>query len=491
MSSVVVALDCGTHAARALAFDVSSGAATTCATEGIPLQFPKPGWVEVDPEVLAAAAVSVLRTALEWANECGHQVVALGLANMRETAFAWRRSTSASVYPGIMWMSQQSVPTVKRWRDQGLDSLIRDRTGLTNDAFFFGSKVAWLLEHEPQVEALARNGDLAVGTADSWLLHQLTGGRVHRTDVANGSRTQLMNLRTRTWDPDLCSALGVSASCLPKLTPTMAQYGVTDARVCGQEIPITGVVADQQGSLLGHGCEQVGAGKTTFGTSGVVSVNLGPDVVLRPGLVTSVAWTDVAGDVAYEIEGSAFHAGYTLGWLAERFRQPVDLAEPMTPGPLGAQDRVYVLPAFSVMGAPRWPSRHGAAITGLAMDTTTADIRRAGAEAMAFQAYDLFAAMGDAASATLEMNVDGGGAANDFLCQLLADLLEMEVVRPHSRELTSVGAAKAALRGLGHEVDPHFGQDRTAAERFVPTGHDDYARAGYQRWVELVEAILR
>ncbi len=488
---VVLALDCGSHAVRTLAFDVRTGTSTTCATEDIPLSFPHPQWVEVDPEVVASAAIRVLRSSLEWAGDRGHDVVALGVANMRETALVWRRSSPAPLHPGIMWMSQQSASTVERWRQQGLDALIRERSGLTNDAFFFGSKVAWLLEHEADVARALDAGDLAVGTVDTWLVHRLTGGQVHRTDTSNGSRTQLMSLRELAWDSELCGALGVPAECLPELAPTMGHFGVTDGRVFGQEIPITGVIADQQASLLGHGCEHAGAMKATFGTSGVVCLNTGGDIPLREGLVTSVAWTDDAGEVQYEVEGSAFHSGYTMGWLSERTGHPIDGEVSTASTDVPAADRVYVLPSFTVMGAPRWPQGRGAVITGLGMDTATGDIMRAGLEAMAFQAYDLFEAMRDSVGSTDEINVDGGGATSDYLCQLLADLLERDVVRPQMTELTSVGAAKAALRGAGREVERYYGQDRSAAERFRPRSGHRYAKDGYLQWVELVEAILR
>lgn len=499
MSDLVLALDCGSHAVRTLAFDVRSGASVTCAAEDLPLSFPRPGWVEIDPEVVASAAIRAVRSALEWASGRGDRVLTLGVTNMRETAFVWRRSDSTPLHQGVMWMSQQSAPTVERWRELGLDPLIRERTGLSNDPFFFGSKLAWLLEHDSDVAAAADSGDLAVGTVDAWLVHRLTGGRVHRTDTSNGCRTQLMSLHERAWDPHLCEALGIPAGCLPELTATMADYGVTDAAVCGQEIPITGVIADQQSSLLGHGCEVPGSMKATFGTSGVVTLNTGDDTTLHSGLVTCVAWTTDTGQAQYEVEGSAFHSGYTMGWLAERLGLPVDEQLSM-PGEMPATylgtglsvaDRVYVLPSFSVLGAPRWPQGRGAVIAGLAMDTTSRDILLAGVEAMAFQAYDLFEAMGEAGRGSAELNVDGGGAANDYLCQLLADLFERDVVRPNTTELTSVGAAKAALRGAGHEVETYFGQDRSAAVRFHPRDGQRYAKDGYARWVELIETVLR
>lgn len=491
MSEVVLALDCGTHAVRALAFDVRTGRATTCASEGIPLMFPQPGWVEIDPEVLASLAVAVVRSSVEWAAGSGHTIVAMGVTNMRETAFAWRRGDLAPLCPGVMWMSQQSAEIVEQWRAAGLDPMIRERSGLRNDPFFFGSKVGWMLQHRPEVAAAASAGELAVGTVDSWLVHRLTDGRVHRTDTSNGCRTQLMNLRDLSWDSQLCDALGIPMHCLPELTPTMAHYGVTDVAVCGQEIPITGVIADQQGSLLGHGCEDPGGMKATFGTSGVVALNTGSDMALCEGMVTSVAWTTPTGDCQYEVEGSAFHSGYTMGWLSERLGVPVDAGAAPDPPDVPSGRRVYVLPSFTAMGGPRWPAGRGAVIAGLAMDTTAADIMRAGVEAMAFQAYDLYVAIGSAAGTEGDVNVDGGGAVNDYLCQLLADLLDRDIVRPQITELTSVGAAKAALRGAGLAVDRYFGQDRGAAERFHPRSGHRYARDGYQRWVELIETTLR
>jgi glycerol kinase len=490
MARFVLAADCGTTSVRCLAFDVDSGRHHVCASEQLALSFPRPGWVEIDPEMVARTTIRTVRAAVEWVAAAAGTVTALGLTNMRETAFAWQRSTQRPVYPGIMWMSQQSEPVVEEWRAANVDELIRSRTGLTNHSFFFGSKVAWLLGAAPEVKELADRGDLAVGTLDSWLLYRLSGGATHATDVSNGSRYQLMNLETLAWDDELCTALGVPRSALPDIRPSEGRFATTDADVCGQEVPVTGIVADQQASLLGHGCEDRGDVKATFGTSGVVALNCGPEATLRDGLVTSVAWQDSDGRGCYEIEGSAFHSGYTVGWLAQRLAGP-----PSRPSrerrPMSPQDRVYVLPSFTEMGAPRWPARRGAVITGLGMDTGVEEITAAAVEAMAFQAYDLFAAMGDIGAGATEVAVDGGGAANDELCQLLADLFGRDVVRPDNQELTSVGAAKAALRGAGEPADRYFGQDRARARRFRPGEDASYARGGYEEWVRLVETILR
>ncbi len=486
-----IAVDCGTHAVRCLVFDAVSGEHTVCATADLPLTFPNPGWVEIDPDLIVRATVSVLRTAIEWTRANGLRPVTVGLTNMRETAFAWQRSTGRPLYPGILWMSEQSGPKVEAWRAAGFDDLIRQRTGLTNHTFFFASKIGWLLDQHPSIRRLADVRDLAVGTVDSWLLYALTGGRSHATDVSNASRYQLLGLNTLAWDPDLCDALAIPMHCLPEVRPSEAAFGITDPAVCGAALPITGIVADQQASLYGHGCEDEGDRKMTFGTSGVACVNTGLEVPLADGLVTSVAWQDRDGRVAYEMEGSAFHSGFTVKWLSERFKTPVSWAAPMDHSPLSAADRVYVLPSFTTMGAPRWPPGRGAAITGLGMDTDVRDIARAGMEAMAFQARDLFDAMHlPRTRGAHEVAVDGGGAANDYLCQLLADMLGTEVVRPVIGEVTSVGAAKAALRGAGFEVPRYFAQRRGEAARFQPKQDRSYACEGYEHWAGLVRTLL-
>lgn len=489
---VVIAVDCGTHAVRCLVFGADTGEGHIVHNEELRLCFPEPGSVEIDPEGVAAATVRAVRSAVAWAREHGATPIALGLTNMRETAFCWRREDGRPAAPGLMWMSLASEPVVQVWREKGYDPLIRHKTGLSNHSFFFGSKIAWLFDREPALAAAAETGSLQVGTLDSWLAYRLSGGTVHATDVSNASRYQLLDLRSLSWDRELSQVLGIPLACLPDVMPTMAAYGVTSAELCGAEVPITCLFADQQASLFGHGCESAGDVKATFGTSGVVCLNAGGSVAMSEGLVTSVAWTDESGSTVYEVEGSAFHCGYTLGWLSGRLGEKVDWSAPIEATEAPLEDRLFVLPSFTSLGAPRWPSRRGAAIIGLAMDTSPADIMRAGVEAMAYQVNDLFEAMDPQARAACdEIVVDGGGAANDFLCQMLADLSLRKVVRPDTQEVTSVGAAKGALRGLDRSVDPYFGQDRSRLEVFHPRPENAYAREGYRRWVELVEAVLR
>ena len=488
MARYVIAADCGTTSVRSIAFDVETGEHEVCSSKPVSLSHPNPGWVEIDPDEIAEATVRAVRAAGRWVDDRGGEAVALGLTNMRESAFTWRRSTGDPVYPGVMWMSAQSEPIVRRWREADLDELIRSRTGLDNHSFFFGSKLAWVLDTQSDARELADRGDLAAGTLESWILHRLTGGAVHATDVSNASRYQFMDLKTLTWDDELCERLGVPRSALPEIRPSEYRFGTTSADVCGLQIPISGILADQQASLYGHGCEDRGDVKATFGTSGVVALNTGPEPVERDGLIACVGWEDSDGNNCYEIEGSAFHSGYTVGWLKKRFGDDV---EPAGRSDRDPADRVYVLPSFSELGAPRWPARRGAVITGLGMDTEPAQIVGAACEAMAFQAYDLYHAMGDVGAGTTELAVDGGGAGNDDICQILADLFGCDVVRPSNSELTSAGAAKAALRGVGEDADRYFGQDREAARRFSPGEDRSYAQGGYQEWVRLIETVLR
>jgi glycerol kinase len=489
---VVLSIDAGTHAVKVFVFEIESGKERFSASEPLPLSFPRPGWVEIDPTLVAAKTVCLLREALGWARRHRATVTCIGLTNMRETAFVWGRRDGVPAHPAIMWMSRQSQPIVEQWEREGLADLIRSRTGLMNHSFFFGSKAAWLLDQRPDLRALAEQGELASGTLDCWLLDRLTGGAVHATDVSNGSRYQLMDLRALCWDEELCDRLGVPVAALPRLAPTSGELGLTAGDVLGAELPITGMIADQQASLFGHGCEQAGDVKITFGTSGVVSMTCGADAPLRDGLVTSVAWSRSEGNGAvYELEGSAFHCGYTVDWLNQRLHRSTAWSEPLEDTPVAAEDAVYILPAFSELGAPRWPRRQGAVVSGLRMDTTNEDILRAAVDAMVFQAYDLYRAMADLrGKEESSVKVDGGGAANPYLCQMLADLLGCEVIRPSTYEVTALGAAKAALIGAGRRVDRYFGQDPTAVTSFQPRHAAGLLRARYDRWCELVQTVL-
>lgn len=483
----VIAVDCGTQSVRCLLFDVTSGDYTVGAFEPLSLTMVGPQQVEIDPMQLLAATVRVLLATLAQCE--GDEPVCIGLTNMRETAMVWSCHTGKPLHNGIMWMSQQSASVVQRWEGEGLSSLIRARTGLSNHTFFFGSKIAWLFDQRPELRALAATGELVVGTVESWLLYSLTGGVAHATDVSNASRYQLMNLETLEWDQELCTALEIPVETLPEIRSTSARFGVTDRSLLGVSIPITGMIGDQQASLLGHRCEQPGQSKVTFGTSCVVSVNLGTQPSNADGLVTSVAWADTNLKAIYEMEGSAFHSGYTLAWLSRMFSLPLVWDREISPSALPPDRRPYVLPSFTELGAPRWPQGAGALISGLTMDTEPADLIRAGLESMAFQAFDLVSAIPASVRRDGPLSVDGGGGGNNYLCQLLADLSQSTVVRPPSRELTAFGAARVALMTMDLDLPDSALVEPPGYDHFEPSSDSD-ALEGFEHWKNLISRNL-
>lgn len=488
--SQIVAIDCGTQSVRCLIVDVETGAHRVGASEPIILARSGIDAIEVDPLHLVQATVRVLRATLAL---CRQTPISLAITNMRETAIAWSRETGQPVHDGIMWMSQQSQTIVQRWDRDGLSPLIRERTGLSNHTFFFGSKIAWLLDANPDLERQAQAGKIAVGTVDAWLLYVLSGGRTHATDVSNASRYQLLNLRTLQWDPDLSDALRIPIAALPLVKPTSADFGFTDARFTGVRIPITGMIGDQQASLLGHDCVQIGDAKATFGTSCVVGVNLGRRPAEAAGLVTSVAWADNETEAVYEMEGSAFHSGFTMTWLTRVLSLPSAAQDQVTRSAMPPNRRVTVVPSFTEMGAPTWLKGNGASISGLTMDTAPADILRAGIESMAYQAFELVSAAPLVTNQDRALSVDGGAANNDYLCQTMADLTGRVVMRPPSCELTGFGAARAAAATLGIDIPTvATTADRSRiSDRFIPSEDTAYAAEGFAHWQETVRKHLR
>ena len=488
--SQIVAIDCGTQSVRCLIVDVETGAHRVGASEPIILARSGIDAIEVDPLHLVQATIRVLRATLAL---CRQTPISVAITNMRETAIAWSRDTGQPVHDGIMWMSQQSQNIVQRWDSEGLSPLIRERTGLSNHTFFFGSKIAWLLDANPDLERQARAGKIAVGTVDAWLLYVLSGGTMHATDVSNASRYQLLNLRTLQWDPELSDALRIPIAALPLVKPTSADFGYTDPGLTGVRIPITGMIGDQQASLLGHDCVQVGDAKATFGTSCVVGVNLGRRPSEAAGLVTSVAWAENETEAVYEMEGSAFHSGFTMTWLTRMLSLPSAAQDRVTRSVMPPNRRVTVVPSFTEMGAPTWLKGNGASMSGLTMDTEPADILRAGIESMAYQAFDLVSAVPLVTGQDRALSVDGGAASNDYLCQTMADLTGRTIIRPSSRELTGFGAARAAATTLGIDIPiVAIPADRSrASSRFMPSGETAYAAEGFAHWKETVMKHLR
>ena len=447
----VLALDQGTTGSTALVLD-ADGRVVGRGYAELPQYFPRPGWVEHDPEEIWATVEQAARAALAAAKVSGADVAAVGITNQRETTIVWERATGAPIHRAIVWQCRRTAPACDRLRAQGVEPLVRARTGLVLDAYFSGTKIGWLLDAVPGARARAERGELAFGTVDAWLLWKLTGGGVHATDATNASRTLCLNLRTADWDDDLLRILGVPRAVLPALVPSSGVAGETvDLGWLPRGVPIAGIAGDQQAALFGQACYAPGAAKNTYGTGCFLLLNTGEvPVASTRGLLTTIAWR-MGGRTTYALEGSVFIAGAAIQWLRDglgllKHARDSEAMARSVPGTGG----VYFVPAFVGLGAPHWDMYARGTIVGLTRGTTAAHLARAALEAIAFQSRDVLAAMAaDACIAVKELRVDGGAAANDFLCQFQADIMNVAVLRPTVIETTALGAAYLAGLGAG------------------------------------------
>ncbi len=447
----VLALDQGTTGSTALVVD-AEGRVVARGYAELPQYFPRPGWVEHEPQEIWATVERAGAQALAAARVGGRELAAVGITNQRETTLVWERATGTPIHRAIVWQCRRTAALCDRLRADGVEPLIRERTGLVLDAYFSGTKIRWLLDEVPGARARAERGELAFGTVDAWLLWKLTGGRVHATDATNASRTLCLGLRTGDWDDELLAILHVPRALLPAVAPSSGVLGQTvELGWLPAGVPIAGMAGDQHAALFGQACHAPGAAKNTYGTGCFVLLNTGrAPVVSSHGLVTTIAWR-IGGETTYALEGSVFVAGAAIQWLRDGLGILRDAAEsealarsvPDTGG-------VYFVPAFVGLGAPWWDMYARGTIVGLTRGTTRAHLARAALEAIAFQSRDVLDAMAaDAGLAARELRVDGGAAANDFLCQFQADVLDAEVLRPAVIETTSLGAAYLAGLGAG------------------------------------------
>lgn len=451
MGEYLVALDQGTSSSRALLFDRQARLLGSHSI-GFALHYPQPGWVEVDPMTLWATQLECLRVVLDRAGVAPDQIHALGISNQRETVVAWDRRSGQPLGPAIVWQCRRSADACANWREQGLEPAIRARTGLLLDAYFSATKMRWMLEHWPAARALAARGELCLGTVDSWLIWQLSGGGEHVCDASNASRTLLYNLDMGDFDPWLLACFDIPLSALPTVRDSSGVIAHTSPEVCGARIPITGVAGDQQAALFGQACLKPGMAKNTYGTGCFLLMNSGPQpVVSQHGLLSTVAWR-IGGVSTYALEGSVFVAGALIQWLRDELGLLRDSAESAALANSVADSAgVHLVPAFVGLGAPWWDSEARGLICGLTRGSTRAHIVRAALESVAFQSADLLAAMeADLGAPLAELRVDGGMCSNDFLMQCQADLLDRPVSRPAQRESTAFGAA--LLAGLGSGV---------------------------------------
>jgi glycerol kinase len=488
MTRCVLALDQGTTSSRAILFD-RRGRIVASAQEEFRQHFPRPGWVEHDPEEIWDTTRDVALAVLRKARAGRKDVAAVGIANQRETTLLWERATGRPLHRAIVWQDRRTAAACAALERRGLGPLFRRRTGLLLDPYFSGTKLAWLLDHIPGARRRAERGELAFGTVDSWLLWKLTRGRVHATDVSNASRTLLASLRTGEWDPELARVLRVPAEVLPEIRPSSGVFGDVDGIGALRGVPVAGIAGDQQAALFGQGCFRPGMAKNTYGTGCFMLMNTGSrPVASRNRLLSTIAWR-IAGRTEYALEGSVFVGGAVVQWLRDGLgliSRSSDVEELAARVP--DNGGVSIVPAFAGLGAPYWDPGARGAIVGVTRGTTAAHLARAALESIAFQTADLIGAMeADSGRRIRELRVDGGACVNDSLMQFQSELIRAAVVRPRVTETTALGAAALAGLAVGFwkdltEIGGLAGRERTFLPRLTRAALKG-PRAGWSRAV--------
>jgi glycerol kinase len=484
----VLALDQGTTSSRALLFDHDGNVCSVAQREFTQI-FPQPGWVEHDPEEIAATQIAVALEALAKAGAQSSDVAAIGITNQRETTLVWDRATGKPICNAIVWQDRRTSVFCEQLKVQGHETLIQQRTGLLIDAYFSGSKISWILEHVPNARQLADAGRLAFGTVDSWLVWKLTGGRLHITDASNASRTMLFNLHTGSWDQELLDLFRVPASMMPAVHSSSEVYGEVTAVAGLNGISIAGIAGDQQAALFGQRCTSPGLTKNTYGTGCFMLQSTGDRAVAsKHRLLTTVAWK-IGKETHYALEGSVFVGGAVVQWLRDGLgiihsSSKVEALANSVPDNGG----VYFVPAFVGLGAPHWDPYARGAIFGLTRGSNAGHIARAALESIAYQVADLMdAVQTDAGMPLKELRVDGGATANDSLMQFQADILGVPVVRPAMTETTALGAAFLAGLGSGFWREVRTISDLPREERrFEPRLPRSSAKALRHRWNEAI-----
>jgi len=489
----ILAIDQGTTSTRAILFD---GALRPVASahEEFPQHYPRPAWVEHDPSDLWSTVAGTARAVIEKAGILAGDIAAIGITNQRETTLIWDRATGQPIHPAIVWQDRRTADTCAALRAAGHEALITARTGLLVDPYFSGTKVGWLLDNVEGARARARRGELAFGTVDSWLIWNLTGGKVHATDATNASRTLLYNIARGAWDEDICRLLDVPMALLPRVHDCAAPYGTTRPDLFGREIPILGVAGDQQAATVGQACFAPGMMKSTYGTGCFALLNTGADMVpSKNRLLTTIAY-QLKGRPTYALEGSIFIAGAVVQWLRDGLKiiREAGESQPLAEAAEEAQG-VILVPAFTGLGAPYWRPDCRGAVYGLTRNSGPAEFARAALESVGYQTRDLLEAMradwGAAADGVLR--VDGGMTASDWTMQFLADILGAPVDRPKVTETTALGAAYlAAMQAeiIGGPED--FARSWALDRRFLPTMDPATRAAKYARWGKAVAATM-
>ena len=486
----VLALDQGTTSSRAILFD-QSGKGVCVAQKEFTQIYPKAGWVEHDPMEIWGTQIGVAQEALQKLGARPDELAAIGITNQRETTIVWEKATGKPVYNAIVWQCRRTAGICDELKARGLEAYVRENTGLVLDAYFSGTKVKWILDNVPGARDRARKGELLFGNVDTWLIWNLTKGKVHCTDYSNASRTMLFNIKDLQWDAKILKEMDIPLAMLPEVKPSSCVYGKTDPQIFGGvELPIAGDAGDQQAALFGQACFSEGMAKNTYGTGCFMLMNTGTKrVPSTNGLLTTIAW-GADGKVEYALEGSIFVAGAAIQWLRDEMKM-IETAAQSEELAKAVEDTngVYVVPAFVGLGAPYWDMYARGVVVGLTRGAGRNHVVRAALESIAYQTRDVLKAMQDDSGITLKaLKVDGGAVANNFLMQFQSDILGVPVDRPKVTETTAMGAAFLAGLAVGFwkdkaEIAAKWGVDRT----FKPAMDAALREKKYAGWVQAVQ----
>lgn len=492
MKKYVMALDQGTTSSRCILFN-RAGRICSIAQKEFTQYYPQPGWVEHNPLEIWSSQLSVAVEAMGQIGADIEEIAAIGITNQRETTICFSKKTGKPVYPAIVWQCRRTADMIEKMREDGFDRIIKERTGLVPDPYFSGTKIKWILENVPGAKKMAEDGELLFGTVDTWLIWNLTKGKVFVTDYTNASRTMLFDIYKKEWDQEILDYFGIPKAMLPEVKPSSCVYGTTDETVIGGEIPIAGAAGDQQAALFGQCCFEAGEAKNTYGTGCFLLMNTGDTpIVSQNGLLTTIAASQ-EGQTRYALEGSVFVAGAAIQWLRDEMRmirtapQSQEYAEDVsdTAG-------VYVVPAFTGLGAPYWNPDARGIVTGLTRGASKEHFIRATLESLAYQTFDVIESMEkDAGMPLTRLRVDGGASANDFLMQFQSDILHCDVLRPECIETTALGAAYLAGLAVGFWKDLEDVKTNWALARtFVPVMEESVRKKRLKGWKRAVRCAL-
>ena len=491
MNQYILALDQGTTSSRAVVFD-QKGTIISVAQKEFTQIFPKPGWVEHDPDEIWSTQAGMAAEAVSKKGLKASQMAAIGITNQRETVVVWDRNTSEPIYNAIVWQDKRTADYCDELKKEGKSDLIRKKTGLVIDSYFSGTKVKWILDNVEGAREKAEAGDLIMGTIDSWLIWKMTDGGLHITDVTNACRSMLFNINNMDWDDELLDLLTIPKSMLPEVKQSSEVYGHTTPNLFATPIPIAGIAGDQQAALFGQMCTKKGMVKNTYGTGCFMLMNIGEKpIVSDNNLLTTVAWK-INGKTQYALEGSIFIAGAVVQWLRDSLNIIKTSAEvEKLASSVDSTEGVVFVPAFAGLGAPHWNQKAQGTIFGLTRGSTDAHIARAALESIAYQTMDILKAMeADSGISIKELRVDGGATVNDMLMQFQADVLNTVTVRPKIVETTVMGAAYLAGLAVGYWESPEEIQDIWQTDvHFNPTQERETINEGIKRWYKAIKAL--